>query len=251
MLNPLDLVKLALLLAALLVLQRGLQREVQVVFLLLTRRADISIMLFSLLFFPGVLLHELSHYLTALVLGVRTGRLSLFPRPMPNGRLQLGYVETAPADWLRDTLVGAAPLITGALFVGYAGLFHLGFVYLWDRLVQEGPATALNLLPILTARPDFWLWFYLAFTVSSTMLPSASDRRAWLPLGLCLALLIGASLLAGAGPWMIANFASPLQEILQALMMVMGITIFIHALLILPFWGLHRTLSRLTGLDAA
>ncbi|HEX9028794.1 MAG TPA: hypothetical protein VF823_06440, partial [Anaerolineales bacterium] len=116
----LGLLILVLLLGALLILQRLSQRETQAIFLLLTRRADIAVVLFSLLFLPGVILHEASHYVVARLLRVRTGRVSLLPRTLPNGRLQLGFVETASSDWLRDTLIGAAPLFSGGAFVAYA-----------------------------------------------------------------------------------------------------------------------------------
>ena len=54
---------LLLMLGPLLFAQRWLHREIQILFLLLTRKPVIALGLFSLLFFPGVLLHELSHYL--------------------------------------------------------------------------------------------------------------------------------------------------------------------------------------------
>ncbi len=38
--------------------QRWLHRELQALLLLITRRQDLSLGLFSLFFFPGVLLHE-------------------------------------------------------------------------------------------------------------------------------------------------------------------------------------------------
>ena len=168
---------LLLLLGPLLILQRSLHRETQVLFLVITRRPDISIALFSLLFFPGVLLHESSHYLMARLLGVHTGRFSLLPRSMDDGRLQLGFVETASSDWFRDALIGAAPLLTGGLFVAYAGLNRLGLLALWETFtLREGTALP-DALSHLFGRPDFWVWFYLTLTVSSTMLPSASDRR--------------------------------------------------------------------------
>ena len=84
--------------------------------------------LFSLLFFPGVLLHELSHFLMARLLGVRTGRFSLLPSLMPDGKLRLGYVETDETDLLRDALIGTAPLITGGAAVAYLGISRLGLV---------------------------------------------------------------------------------------------------------------------------
>lgn len=234
--------------APFLILQRSLHREAQAIFLLITRRSEISIMLFSLLFFPGVFLHEISHYVMARLLGVRTGRLSIFPRPLADGRLQLGYVETAPADWVRDSLIGAAPLLAGGAFVAYAGLQHLGLYELWEAIRVLGVEAALDVLPGLYRRPDFWLWFYLTFAVSSTMMPSSSDRRAWLPLSMVFGILLAVGIFAGAGPWLAVNLMQPLIRLLQALLIVFGISLFLHGLLLVPAWGLRQLISRLTGL---
>lgn len=242
------LVWLLLLLGPLLFLQRALHRETQAIFLMLTRRADIALALFSLLFFPGVLLHESSHYIMARLLGVRTGRFSLVPRPMPGGRLQLGFVETAGADWARDALIGAAPLMTGGAFVAYAGVYQLGLAGLWQGFLSGGPGVVLAALPSLYTRPDFWLWFYLAFTISSTMLPSPSDRRAWLPILSITAVLLGVSLLAGAGPWLLENLASPMDRVMQAVAVVFAISVFIHVALVPPLWGIRSLLGRMLGL---
>ena len=107
-------------------LQRFLQREIQAIFLLITRQPDISMALFSLLFLPGVLLHETSHFIMAQLLGVRTGRFSIIPKKLDSGRIRLGYVETAKTDFIRDALMGLAPLVTGGLFVAFGGSISLG-----------------------------------------------------------------------------------------------------------------------------
>lgn len=239
---------LLVLLGPLLILQRSLLRETQAIFLLLTRRIEIAIMLFSLLFFPGVLLHECSHFLTARLLGVQTGKLSLVPRVQPDGRLRLGYVETASADWLRDALIGAAPLLAGGCVVAYIGLIHLGLQGIWAPLLVGDGSAVLNRIPALLDQPDFWLWFYLAFVVSGTMLPSPSDRRAWLPLMLVVVGLFGFSLLVGAGPWMGQHLAAPFNQLLLGVDVVLGISVFIDLVLVLPLWGVRKLLSRLTGL---
>ncbi|MBP8048558.1 MAG: hypothetical protein KAY64_07425, partial [Anaerolineales bacterium] len=86
-------------------LQRLLHREIQAVILIVTRNGQLTVGLFSILFFPGVFLHELSHFLMAKLLQVRTGKFSLIPATLPNGRLQMGYVETERTDVFRDSLV--------------------------------------------------------------------------------------------------------------------------------------------------
>ncbi len=236
-------------LVPLLILQRRLHREIQAVFFLITRRLDIAITLFSVLFFPGVLLHEGSHYVMARLLGVRTGRFSLIPQPLPDGKLQLGYVETAAADWPREALVGMAPLITGGAFVAYAGLFQLQITSLGQAFLAGNMEIFLDSFRKLMARPDFWLWFYLALVVSSTMLPSESDRRAWLPIGLILLCLFGISLAAGAGPWLYQHLAAPMNQVLRSISLVIGISAVLH-LLLLPFiWMVRRLLGRLLGLE--
>ena len=240
---------LVLLLAPLLFLQRSLHREIQGVFLLITRRPDISLALFSLLFFPGVFLHEASHFLMSRLLGVPTGRVSLLPRPMDNGCLQLGYVETGRTDIFRDALIGMAPLITGGLCVAFTGMRGLDLDHLWTALVSEQGVPFSEALNTVAARPDFWLWFYLTFVISSTMLPSASDRRAWLPLVLVFGILLGVVLLAGAGPWLVQHLAPPLNALLRALAAVFGISMVVHGLILLPTWALRKLISKITRLQ--
>ena len=181
-------------------LQRYLHREIQAVFLILTRDARLTIGIFQIMFLPGVFLHEASHFLMAKVLRVPTGGFSVIPRALPNGRLQLGYVETAKSDIVRDSLIGAAPLIFGTLFVAYVAVYQLDMRVLWDtfRNGQFGLFwMGIRLLPTVK---DFYLWFYFAFAVSSTMMPSESDRHAWLELVISVGVIFSIALLIGAGP---------------------------------------------------
>jgi len=244
------LVWLAVLLAPLLFVQRRVHGEIQAVFLLLTRRAEIALVLFSLLFLPGVLLHEMSHFLMAAILRVDIGRFSLAPRYLPDGRLQLGFVETAQADVVRDALVGLAPLLSGSAFVIFGGL-QLGLMSVWENLAPLNAAGLWDALASLPGQPDFWLWFYLTFTVSSTMLPSAADRRAWLPILLSAAGLLLLAALAGAGGWLMANLAPPFNRGLHTLDAALGITLALHVALWGPVWGARKLLSRVTGLQIA
>ena len=234
-------------LAAFIYLQRLLHREIQAFFLILTRNPGVTQVLFALIFFPGVLLHELSHFLSAKLLGVPTGKFSLIPQAQPDGRLRLGYVETASGGFVRDALIGAAPLVTGSLFVAYAGIYQLQLLPLWD-LIRSGNWGALGAMLLSVPKsPDFWLWFYLTFTISGTMMPSQSDRHAWLPLGFLVLGMAAVAILAGAGTWMLANLAPPFNQFLQALAMIFGLSGCVHILLIMPFWLLHQISARLTG----
>jgi hypothetical protein len=240
-----------LMLVPLILLQRLLHREIQAVFLILTRDTRLTMGIFSLLFLPGVFLHELSHFVMAKILRVRTGRFSIFPQSLPDGRLQLGYVETAKSDIVRDSLIGAAPLIVGTLFVAYVALYHLQMRVLWDAF-RNGQFDLFWLgIRALPQTPDFYLWFYLAFAVSSTMMPSESDRHAWLELLISIAVLFGLALLFGAGPWMLSNVAPRLSTFLSSVAVIFGLSAFVHILLILPAALVHKLLARATGVDIA
>ena len=238
-----------LMLLPLVFLQRLLHREIQAVILILTRNPELTIGLFSILFFPGVFLHELSHFLTAKILGVRAERFSLIPTPLPGGRLQMGYVETEHADIFRDSLIGLAPLAAGSLFVAYAGLNRLGLGNLVGVLTAGQTGLFWKGILLLPQVDDFYLWLYLVFTVSSTMMPSESDRHAWLPLGLWAAVLIAVAVYAGAGGWMLSTAAPLVNNFLNGVATLFGLSVALHIALLLPIFILHRIISGLTGVD--
>jgi len=238
---------LLLMLGPLLILQRKLHLEIQSLILILTHRPDVTITIFSILFLPGVALHEGSHYLMARLLGVRTGRVSLIPKALKGGRLRMGFVETGSADVVRDALIGAAPLLTGGLMVMYIGMFHLGLVPLGNDLLTGQFDVFWKSIASLPRQPDFWLWFYLAFVVSSTMLPSASDRRAWLPILVVVAAVVLLALVAGAGSWMATNLAPFFNQSLRTVAVVFAISVAVHVVILLPMWCIRLLVSRVTG----
>jgi hypothetical protein len=239
---------LLLLLGPLILYQRALHREIQAVFLLITRRPDITVALFSLIFLPGVALHEGSHYLMAKILGVPTGKISLIPESLEKNRLRLGFVETSKTDILRDALIGMAPLLAGGLFVAYAGIVRLDMLSVWEGIAQRNFESVVQGFESSLAAPDFWLWFYLTLTVSSTMFPSPSDRRAWLPVTLIVILVVGLGLIFGAGPWMSENILPVLNDALRSAALIFAISIGVHLIVLLPAWLLRQILSKATGM---
>ena len=235
----------------LILLQRLLHREIQAVLLILTRDARFTIVIFQIIFLPGVFLHELSHFLVAKILRVPTGRFSVIPRALPNGRLQLGYVETAKSDIVRDSLIGAAPLIFGTLCVALIAVYKLDMRVLWDTF-RNGQFDLFWMgLGFLPEVKDFYLWFYLVFTISSTMMPSESDRHAWLELAISVGVIFSIVLLIGAGPWMMDNVTPFVSSFLSSIAVILGLSSVIHVVLVLPTMLIHKLLSRVTGLDVA
>lgn len=243
------LVFFLVMLLPLVILQRFLHREIQAVLLISTRNPQLVVGLFAILFFPGIFVHELSHFLMAKLLRVRTGKFSLIPATLPNGHLQMGYVETEKADLIRDSLIGLAPLIAGSLFIAYAGLNRLGINSLLNILAVGQIDLLWMGLQALPQAKDFYLWFYLVLVVSSTMMPSESDRHAWLPLGVWVIALFGLAIFVGAGTWMLQNIAPLLDNFLSSLALLFGLSNIVHIALLLPFFLFHRLLTAITKVD--
>ena len=210
-----------------------------------------SQILFAILFFPGVLLHETSHYLMARLLRVKTGRLSLIPRQIDERRLQLGYVETVRTDVIRDALIGAAPLIVGGIVVAYIGFVRFDLPAIWIGFQQQEFQSWQAVAAKIFQNPDFWLWVYMGFVVSSTMMPSKSDRKAWLPIGIIIGLLLMISLLAGVGPWLTLNFTPVLNKLFRSIAVVFAVSVALHLLIWPPCLLLRLVLERITGLRLA
>ncbi len=77
----------------------------------------------ALLFFPGTLVHELSHFLTAKLLFVSTGKIELIP--YGEGRnIKLGSVMIAKTDFMRNIFIGIAPFFAGTAIL-LSMLFYL------------------------------------------------------------------------------------------------------------------------------
>ena len=81
------------------------------------------------------------------------------------------------------------------------------------------------------------------------MMPSESDRHAWLELFISIAILFAITLVFGAGLWLLDNLAPQANNFFGFVAGIFGLSNFVHILLILPAALIHRLLSRLTGLD--
>lgn len=112
-----------------------------------------SSVLISIIFFPGTVLHELSHYLMATALLLKVRDVQLFP-VKSGDHIRLGSVSYEKQDFARGIAVGIAPIFTGLLFFWLTARNNL---FPADGLMM-------NLL-----------FGYLIFVISSTMFSSRQD----------------------------------------------------------------------------
>ncbi len=239
--------QLFLVLGLLLLADRWLHRHLQGVMFLLTNDTEIATWLYALLLLPGVALHELSHAFVAALLRVKIGRISILPRKAGN-RIQLGFVPVQQTDFVRASLIGAAPAFIGGGVIVLLGYRIFGTPEVMAALAAaDWPAALAGLRQALNA-PDAWLWAYLVFAVSNTMLPSRSDTHAWPLLGGSL-LLIGALIaFAGGGTLLLNGLSRALTHAVRWLVLLGASTLLID----IPFFGglflLEKILERLRGI---
>ncbi|MBN1878247.1 MAG: hypothetical protein JXA33_28770 [Anaerolineae bacterium] len=228
--------QLIVVLGLLLWADRWLHRQLQGVMLLIANDPEIALWLYALLLFPGVCLHEVSHAVVAAILGVKIGRINIFPKRIGN-RIQLGFVPVQETDFLRASLIGAAPLLSGSAVVVAVGHFVFGTPDVVTALSIGDWFAALRGLRAAFNTPDVWIWAYLVFTIGNTMLPSRSDVHAW-PILIGVLIVLGALLsfcvigLAGEGTMLLNGFSYFLTITARWIILLGGSTLLID----MPFF---------------
>lgn len=151
-------------------LSREVSKAVSVVLLRVTRSHKATIHILSFIFLPGVIIHELSHWIMANLLFVRTGRIEFMPQVHEN-KVKLGSVAVAKTDFFRRFFIGVAPIIIGliTIFGIYIALFpSLSVEFSWKLAV----------------------FLYSLFEIGNTMYSSSKDMEGALVFFIITAIFI-------------------------------------------------------------
>jgi hypothetical protein len=250
--NLMPILWVAIALPLILLLQRWIQRHLHGISLLLTGNPDRAIYVYAIVLFPGVLLHELSHWITATLLGVRTGTISLLPRKTADGSLQLGYVEYyrgKTLDPVRESLVGGAPLIAGTIVILLIGI-NVFSVVDFAQAIQSGDMDTLTYaMASLFRTPYILLWMYLIFAISNAMMPSKSDRRAWPAFLVVMLIIAGIAYLFGIQAEVATGLAQPLLVMFSYLGIAFSMAIGVDLFVMFILFVLERIISRIKGVN--
>jgi hypothetical protein len=235
-------------------IQWWLGRHIQGLVLLITNRTGPASTVYFYLLAPGVILHEISHWLVARLLFVPTRDIALFrPQPAENrgkesGPVTLGYVEIFKTDPVRQSLIGLAPLPVGILvLLVLAALLNFNTGVNTFSPQDDSTWQAISLLPAEIAasvqKPLNFLWLYLVFTVSNGMLPSKPDRRPWL-VGLILpgALILGLAL-TGILPPLPLDWQQNLRQLMSNLTWIFAFAAAINLVLAVFIFLLEALIS--------
>lgn len=129
----------------------------------------IATYIYSVLFLPGTIVHELSHLFVAVLLLVPVGKISILPK-VKDGKIVLGSVEVYKTDPIRQFFVSTAPFIIGTLLI----LVSLKFI-------------AANRMLFTTL--DYFVAAYIIFEISNSMFLSKSDFKGALELSLLILII--------------------------------------------------------------
>jgi hypothetical protein len=240
------LLGLAVTLAVLLLTERWIHRHLQGTMLLLTGDRDVAVMLYALPLMPGILLHEVSHALVAKILGARVGRVSIRPK-LAGERIQLGFVPVEETDFVRGSLIGLAPLLAGSAVILLIGYLAFDIDAMQQAFIEADWSSLVASFSEMLNTPDIWLWLYLIFAISNTMLPSQSDRASWTPIILFVLLAVALAWFAGLGPAIVSSLGQPLDLATRWLAAVYGFTVVADAPFVLLIALVERLLGRVKG----
>ena len=207
---------------------------------------SLAMVILFLIYLPGILIHEASHWLIARLLGLKTSKFRVWPKFTRN-TIGLGSVTVASGGALKDSLVGLAPLLIGSALIVLIGqqVFDtetIAFAWRTGKLL-DGLSF---IVEGLANRPDSLWWSYLLFAIANAMMPSASDRAPLKSLGIYV-LIIGALFAlidqSGRNVVLLLNFLfGPVQVLTGAFFLVAIIDLAIFLLL----FTLQTVLTMLT-----
>jgi hypothetical protein len=188
--------------------------------------ADVALIVYFVIVLPGVVIHELSHWLMALLSGTRVRKFSIGPvRKGRSRRVSLGSVQVAGVDPLRASLIGLAPLLGGSAVILLIGNQVLGVRELAGAMSGQGIDGLLAGLGQMVRVADFWLWLYLIFAVSNAMLPSESDMDTVRPVLIFLGLATVVILVVAGVPAIPSQVVEGVNAVAGYLASAFGLTL--------------------------
>jgi hypothetical protein len=220
-------------------LQRWLHQHIQAFALALTGNPGCAVRLLFYLLLPGIILHEMSHYLAARLLFVRTGGINLGVGRAGRKHISLGSVTIARSDPVRTSLIGVAPFLVG---IGAIWLIAGAGFDLWPN---AGPTFEQMASRLIEYSHDWttWLDVYLIFAVSTAMIPSESDREPWGPAVTVLGSLVAVLLLMGWTPRMPGEWVLPARRLLDALIFALGIAVIVNGMVAVLLWLVEQVVA--------
>ncbi|MBL8163262.1 MAG: hypothetical protein JNJ61_14845, partial [Anaerolineae bacterium] len=219
---------------------------------LLTHQFQTTTILYYAFFLPGIVINQFMYWAVAGLLNVRADRAIAWPEKQEIGELKLSFVKLSKnVDAFRLALISSTPLIVGIILIWHIANNILnvpGFLndlrgnYLFD--FTEAAAR-------FTAAQDFWLWVYVAFTISNTMMPDFRNLRGWRIVLTGLGVIIVVLYALGAGNAVIFDaLKGPITNSLNALSSIFAVIIGLNLFMVAVLGTIEALVERVTGHSA-
>ena len=195
----------------------------------------------------------MSLWLAAGLLNARAERAIEFPAEQEIGELRLNFIRVSPQSGaIRYSLAKLTPILAGLVCLWWMA----ARIFSWQDAAAIAASGSIDdlarALTRVTGTADFWLWFYLAFTVANTMFPALRWK-------LSAAHKTAAAAAAGAlmtVAWWIgrateAFFAAGIESLAGSLALVMIQMILINGAAVLVLGALETLIELVTGKSAA
>lgn len=163
-----------------------LQKSLSRIIFNITKSRTATVNALLILFLPGVIVHELSHFLIASLLFVKTGEIKFLPEITEEGA-KLGSVGIGKTDPIRRAIIGFSPVLLGLIVL-------LGLAY---YLTQGSASISIIKLSGIYRIFFYLILIYLLFAVGNTMFSSKKDLEGTIELFIVLGIISFAFYMAG------------------------------------------------------
>ena len=183
---------------------------------------------------------------------MKADRANQFPEQQEIGELRLNFIRlSAQAGAFRLTLIRMAPLLVGIAALWAVSERVINLDQLSDA-AASGSADELGAAITQVLRTaDFWLWFYLAFTVANTMFPQLPKKlrggnRARLGISVAACLVVFWWL----GGALDSSIALGMQSLIGNLALVTLQIIIMNVVCVIVLGAAESLIERFTGKSA-
>ncbi|MCU0466674.1 MAG: hypothetical protein MUF38_19160 [Anaerolineae bacterium] len=232
-------------------MERWLHQHIFKLGWLLTKDFRTTTVLFYVLFLPGIVLHEVALFFAASFLNVRAERILRFPQVQEIADLKINFIRLSPrAPRWKIALIELAPPLVGVIVISAIanGILNINAALTVMRtgdLADVGTGMAM-----LTAKPDFWLWTFILFTIANTMTPRFTAQRALRPVLIGLGVLGIVLASAGLIDQVLAPVIDPIVQFVNVLAVVFAVTVAINTSAIFVLGVIEQSIERVTGNSA-
>jgi hypothetical protein len=219
---------------------------------LLTRSFQTTTILYYTFFIPGVFLHELSYWLVAGILNVHAKSAIQWPEAQEIAELDLSFIELAKnVNPFKLAIITLAPIISGLLAIWLIANNVLDFSSFF-ALIRTGDLADISAaFSRLTGAADFWLWIYLLFTISNTMIPKLRDLRGLRIVFIAVGVLVAIFIVIGVGEQVVVRaLVGPVADALNLFSGTLVIIILIDMFFVLALGTVEAVIERITGHSA-